>query len=218
MRKDMREATPCIGLPIAVSHGGGNTMQTSRSMFVLSTTTLMVLALPLGLGAADQAKTSSHMDPYVAGQANETALIKEVRHNLLMLPYYGVFDDLGFNVDGSTVTLTGQVNDPTLKNDAGNAVKKIKDVTNVVNNIEVLPLSPADNTIRLGAYRAIYNDPTLSVRYAYRATPPIHIIVKNGHIRLEGVVSSQADKDIIGVRVNGVPGAFAVENDLQVSK
>ena len=193
-------------------------MQTSRSMFVLSTTTLMVLALPLGLGAADQAKTSSHMDPYVAGQANETALIKEGRHNLLMLPYYGVFDDLGFNVDGSTVTLTGQVNDPTLKNDAGNAVKKIKDVTNVVNNIEVLPLSPADNTIRLAAYRAIYNDPTLSVRYAYRAAPPIHIIVKNGHIRLEGVVSSQADKDIIGVRVNGVPGAFAVENDLQVSK
>ena len=193
-------------------------MQISTSMFVLSATTLMVLTLPLSLGAADQAKTSSHMDPYVAGQANETALIKEVRHNLLMLPYYGVFDDLGFNVDGSTVTLTGQVNDPTLKNDAGNAVKKIKDVTNVVNNIEVLPLSPADNTIRLAAYRAIYNDPTLSVRYAYRATPPIHIIVKNGNVRLEGVVSSQMDKDLINVRVHSVPGAFGIENDLQVSK
>ena len=172
-------------------------MQTSRSMFVLSTTTLMVLTLPLILGAADKPKTSSHNDPYVTGPANESDLVKEIRHNLLMLPYYGVFDDLGFNVDGTTVTLTGQVNDPTLKNDAGNAVKKLKDVTNVVNNIEVLPLSPADNTIRLAAYRAIYNDPTISVRYAYRAAPPIHIIVKNGHVRLEGVVSSEADKDLI---------------------
>jgi len=179
---------------------------------------MMVLALPIGLTAADKDKTSSHMDPYVMGPANESALIKEVRHALLMLPYYGVFDDLGFNVDGSNVTLTGQVNDPTLKNDAGNAVKKIKDVTNVTNNIEVLPLSPADNTIRLAAYRAIYNDPVLSVRYAYRATPPIHIIVKNGHIRLEGVVSTQMDKDVIGVRANGVPGAFGVQNDLQISK
>jgi hyperosmotically inducible protein len=193
-------------------------MRISRSMFVLSTTTLMVLTLPLGLGAADQAKTSSHMDPYVNGPAGETALIKEVRHNLLMLPYYGVFDDLGFNVDGGTVTLTGQVNDPTLKNDAGNAVKKIKDVSNVVNNIEVLPLSPADNSVRLAAYRAIYNDPSISVRYAYRATPPIHIIVKNGNVRLEGVVSSEADKDLINVRVHSVPGAFSIQNDLQVSK
>ena len=193
-------------------------MQISRSMFALSTAALIVLTLPLGLAAADKAKTSSHMDPYVNGPASESDLVKEVRHNLLMLPYYGVFDDLGFNVDGSTVTLSGQVNDPTLKNDAGNAVKKIKDVTNVINNIEVLPLSPADNSVRLAAYRAIYNDPTLSVRYAYRATPPIHIIVKNGNIRLEGVVSSQMDKDLINVRVHSVPGAFTIQNDLQVSK
>jgi hyperosmotically inducible protein len=178
----------------------------------------MMFVLPFALGAADKAKMSSHQDPYMNGPANEGDLMKQVRHNLLMLPYYGVFDDLGFNVEGSTVTLTGQVNDPTLKNDAGSAVKKIKDVTNVVNNIEVLPLSPADNSVRLAAYRAIYNDPTLSVRYAYRATPPIHIIVKNGNIRLEGVVSSQMDKDLINVRVHSVPGAFNIENDLQVSK
>ena len=172
-----------------------------------------------GLNAADKDKsTSSHMDPYTAGSVNESALIKEIRHNLLMLPYYGIFDDLGFNVNGGTVTLTGQVNNPTLKNDAGNAVKKIKDVSNVVNNIEVLPLSPADNGIRLATYRAIYNDPTLSTRYGYRAAPSIHIIVKNGHVRLEGVVDSQMDKDVIGVRANGVPGVFGVENDLQVSK
>ena len=121
------------------------------------------------------------MDPYVAGPANEGDLIREVRHNLLMLPYYGVFDDLGFNVNGSTVTLTGQVSNPALKDDAGSAVKKLKDVSNVVNNIEVLPLSPDDNNLRVAVYRAIYNDPSLSVRYGYRAAPPIHIIVKNGH-------------------------------------
>lgn len=193
-------------------------MRISRPMFMLSATSLLVFILPIGLGAADKAKTSSHMDPYVNGPASESDLAKQVRHNLLMLPYYGVFDDLGFNVNGSSVTLTGQVNDPTLKRDAGDAVKKIKDVSNVVNNIEVLPLSPADNTVRLAAYRAIYNDPTLSVRYAYRATPPIHIIVKNGNIRLEGVVASQMDKDLINVRVHSVPGAFSIENDLQVSK
>ncbi len=96
------------------------------------------------------------MDPYYGGPASESDLVKQVRHNLLMLPYYGVFDDLGFNVVGTTVTLTGQVNDPVLKSDAGNAVKKIKDVSNVVNDIEVLPLSPADNAVRLAAYRAIY--------------------------------------------------------------
>ena len=193
-------------------------MRISRSMFFLSTTTLMALILPLGLAAADKAKTSSHMDPYYGGPASESDLVKQVRHNLLMLPYYGVFDDLGFNVEGTTVTLTGQVNDPVLKSDAGNAVKKIKDVSNVVNDIEVLPLSPADNAVRLAAYRAIYNDPTLSVRYAYRATPPIHIIVKNGNVRLEGIVASEMDKDLINVRVHSVPGAFSIENDLQVSK
>lgn len=193
-------------------------MRVCKLIFAVAGAVAIFWALPGPLNAADKDKTPSHMDPYVAGPANENALIKEVRHSLLMLPYYGVFDDLGFNVNGSTVTLTGQVNDPVLKSDAANAVKNIKDVTNVINNIEVLPLSPADNAVRLATYRAIYNDPTLSVRYAYRATPPIHIIVKNGHVRLEGVVASQADKDIIGVRANSVPGAFSVENDLQVSK
>jgi hyperosmotically inducible periplasmic protein len=190
-------------------------MPVSRSGFAALAIAVMI---PLCLSAADKDKKLSHMDPYVNGPADESAIAKEVRHNLLMLPYYGVFDDLGFSVNGSQVTLSGQVNNPTLKSDAGNAVKKVKDVTNVVNNIEVLPLSPADNSIRIAAYRAIYNDPSISVRYAYRATPPIHIIVKNGHIRLEGVVSTEMDKNLIGIRANSVPGAFSVENDLQVSK
>jgi hyperosmotically inducible protein len=193
-------------------------MKISKSIFVPLTIAAMISLVPAALAAAEKDKSSAHMDPYMTGPANEGDLVKEVRHNLLMLPYYGVFDDLGFSVDGNTVTLTGQVNDPTLKNDAGNAVKKLKDVGNVVNNIEVLPLSPADNTVRVAAYRAIYNDPSLSVRYAYRAAPPIHIIVKNGNLRLEGVVANQMDKDLINVRVHSVAGAFTIQNDLQVSK
>jgi hyperosmotically inducible protein len=133
-----------------------------------------------------------------------------------MLPYYGVFDDLGFNVNGSTITLTGQVTRPTLKDDAGSAVKNVEGVTNVVNNIEVLPLSPVDDGIRLATYRAIYGDPSLSTRYAYRAAPSIHIIVKNGNVRLEGVVANAMDKQIAGMRAKGVSGVFDVENDLRV--
>jgi hyperosmotically inducible protein len=157
-----------------------------------------------------------HQDPYVNGTADETKIAKEVRHELVMLPYYGVFDDIGYSVNGSTVTLVGEVTRPTLKSDAGNVVKRIEGVTNVVNNIEVLPLSPDDDRIRMATYRAIYGDPSLSIRYGYRAVSSIHIIVKNGHVRLEGVVANEGDKNIAGIRANAVPGAFSVENDLRV--
>jgi len=156
------------------------------------------------------------MDPWTRGPANESDLVQKIRHNILMLPYYGVFDDLGFRVDGGTVTLLGEVVRPTLKSDAENAVKKIPGVTSVVNSIEVLPLSPDDDQIRFAAYRAIYGDEGLAPRYAYSATQAIHIIVKNGHIRLEGVVANEMDKNLIGIRANGVHNAFSVENDLKV--
>ncbi len=178
-----------------------------------------LLVVSLALPAQDKDKDKdkhTHYDPYVRGPVDENNLIKEVRHNLLMLPYYGVFDDLGFNVQGSTVTLTGQVTRPTLKDDAGSAVKKISGVTSVVNNIEVMPLSPNDDGIRMAAYRAIYGDQTLNTRYAYSAAPSIHIIVKNGNVRLEGVVANAMDKQIAGMRAKGVSGAFDVQNDLQV--
>jgi hyperosmotically inducible protein len=103
-----------------------------------------------------------------------------------------------------------------LKSDAAGVLKRVEGVTNVVNNIEVLPLSPDDDRIRIATYRAIYGDPALSTRYGYRALPSIHIIVKNGHVRLEGVVANTGDKDIAGIRANGVSGAFSVENDLRV--
>src|SRR5207237_3070350 len=106
-------------------------------------------------------------------------LVREIRHQLLTLPYYGVFDDLAFRVDpDGTVTLMGAVTRPTLKSDAENVVKRIEGVTNVVNNIEVLPPSTMDDQIRMAAYRAIYGDPALSTRYGFRSVPPIHIIVK----------------------------------------
>jgi len=162
------------------------------------------------------AAAAQHQDPYTSGKADEARLIREVRHELVMLPYYGVFDDLGFTAQGETVTLVGEVVRPTLKSDAENVVKRIEGVSQVINRIEVLPVSPNDDRIRMAAYRAIYGDSTLSTRYGYRAVPSIHIIVKNGNIRLEGVVANEGDKNIAGIRAKGVQGAFAVDNQLRV--
>ncbi len=157
-----------------------------------------------------------HDSVFMQGDADESRIAREVRHQLLMLPYYGVFDDLAFRVDGGTVYLLGAVTRPTLQSDAENAVKRIEGVERVINQIEVLPPSPMDDQIRLAEYRAIYGDPTLSTRYGFRSIPPIHIIVKNGHVDLEGVVASDADRNIINVRANGVPNVFSVTNNLQV--
>ena len=142
---------------------------------------------------------------------------KEVRHELVMLPFLTVFDNLAYRVDGYNVTLLGQVTKPTLKSDSERAVKKIEGVEKIDNQIEVLPLSPMDDRLRLSLYRAIYGYPALQ-RYAMPVIKPIRIIVKNGHVTLEGVVDSDADKNIAGIRAKGVPGAFSVTNNLVVSK
>ncbi len=144
-------------------------------------------------------------------------LVKEVRHELVMLPYYNVFDNLAYKVDGSTVTLMGQVTRPTLKSDAERVVKGIEGVEKVVNKIEVLPVSPNDDRIRMAVYRAIYGQAALQ-RYSLQAVPPIHIIVNNGNVTLEGVVSAEADKNIANVQANGVAGVFGVKNNLRVEK
>jgi hyperosmotically inducible protein len=177
------------------------------------------LLLPSEGTAADKDKNSkqeSHDDPFVPGGAGEARLVREIRHQLVMLPYFGVFDDIGFRVDGGAVTLLGAVTRPTLKSDAGNVVKRIEGVTQVNNKIEVLPLSTMDDQIRLAVYRAIYGDPSLSTRYGYRALPSIHIIVRNGQLTLEGVVATEADKNLINLRANGVPNVFSVTNNLRV--
>jgi hyperosmotically inducible protein len=147
--------------------------------------------------------------------AGEDRITHEVRHELVMLPYYGVFDNLAYRVDGHTVTLLGQVTRPTMKSDAGNVVKRIEGVEKVDNQIQVLPLSPMDDRLRIAAYRAIYGHPGLD-RYAMQAVPPIHIIIDNGKLTLEGVVANQGDKDMANIRANTVSGVFSVVNNLRV--
>ncbi|HYO80204.1 MAG TPA: BON domain-containing protein [Bryobacteraceae bacterium] len=141
--------------------------------------------------------------------------VREIRHELVMLPYYGVFDNLVYRVDGYKVTLMGQVTRPTLKTSAERVVKDIEGVETVTNNIEVLPNSPNDDRIRLAVYRAIYGHTALN-RYALNAVPPIHIIVKNGQVTLEGVVANEGDRNIANLQANGVSGVFSVTNNLRV--
>jgi len=146
----------------------------------------------------------------------QQAISREVRHRLVLLPYYSVFDNLAYRVDGDKVILEGQVTRPTLKSDAEGVVKNIPGVSSVTNNIEVLPLSPLDDQIRRATYRAIYGDSGLS-RYGIQAVPPIHIIVKNGNVTLEGVVDSDSDRNLAGLRASQVPNVFSVKNNLVVS-
>lgn len=145
----------------------------------------------------------------------EMRIKKEVRHELLMLPYIGVFDNLAFQVQGGTVTLIGQVVRPVDKSDAQNAVKGIEGVSQVVNNIQVLPPSQMDDGLRLRLFHAIYGFPSLQ-RYDLGVIKPIRIIVNSGHVTLEGVVDSEADKNTAGIRANSVSGVFSVTNNLQV--
>jgi BON domain-containing protein len=143
-------------------------------------------------------------------------IIKEVGHQLRMLPYTGPFDYLSYKVDGFTVTLLGVVVRPSNKSDAESAVKHIEGVEKVDNQIEILPPSPMDDGIRRSMYRAIYGYPALQ-RYSHVPQKPIRIIVKGGHVTLEGVVDSEGDKNIAGIRANGVPNVFSVTNNLQVA-
>lgn len=141
---------------------------------------------------------------------------EEVRHQIVMLPYLDVFDNIAYKVDGNAVTLLGQVTRPTLKKDAENAVKRIEGVERVDNQIEVLPVSPNDDRLRLNLFRAIYGYGPLQ-KYALPVIKPIRIIVKSGHATLEGVVDSEADKNMVKIRANGVHGVFSVTNNLTVT-
>lgn len=154
--------------------------------------------------------------PSEVSPQTESRIGREVRHEILMLPYYDVFDVIGYKVHGANVTLTGAVVRPTTKSDAEGAVKHIEGVQSVDNQIEVLPPSSMDDGLRLRLFRAIYGFPSLE-KYDLGTIKQIRIIVKNGRVRLEGVVDSQADKDTIGVRANTVPGIFEVQNNLQVA-
>jgi hyperosmotically inducible protein len=145
----------------------------------------------------------------------EKPLAEKVRHELVMLPYYNVFDNLQYQVNGNEVTLSGQVTRPVLKSDAENVVKHIAGVAAVHNNIEVLPLSPMDDQIRRAEFRSIYSKAPLS-RYGYGPVPPIHIIVRNGNVTLTGFVNNEMDRNIANIAANQVAGVFSVTNNLQV--
>ena len=155
---------------------------------------------------------SANMD-----QGPVSKLEKEVRHELVMLPYYSVFDDLTFEVNGSTVILNGKVTKPALKDDAGKVVKNIEGVERVDNRIEVLPLSPNDDRIRAATFRAVYSALQLN-RYALQAVPPIHIIVENGNVTLEGVVANSVDRDVANLQAQHVSGVFSVTDHLRVEE
>ncbi|MFZ0293535.1 MAG: BON domain-containing protein [Candidatus Sulfotelmatobacter sp.] len=147
---------------------------------------------------------------------SQERITREVRHELLMLPYFDVFDYIAYKVDGSTVTLLGQVVRPVLKSDAENAVKHIEGVEKVNNQIEILPPSPMDEGLRIRLFRAIYEYAPLE-KYALGIQKPIRIIVKSGRVTLEGVVDNEADKNLVSMRANTVPGIFSVTNNLQVA-
>ncbi len=151
-------------------------------------------------------------------QAGERAayeqLEKKVRKELVTLPWYGVFDNLAYEIDGSTVTLSGQVVQPSTRKDAERRVKRLAGVERVVNNIEVLPLSSFDDSIRVSAYRTLFGWNSPLFRYGRGANPSIHIVVERGHLTLEGVVSTEGDRRLANALVNSIPGVFSVTNNL----
>jgi hyperosmotically inducible protein len=190
-----------------------------RRVLHVSLAVVLILGMA-GLAAAQssgQAMQSSATGNVDTNSRMAQRIVKEVRHELVMLPQLSVFDYLAYKVDGSTVTLLGQVRNAVLKDDAEHAVKHIEGVEKVDNQIEILPASFNDDRIRRQVARAIFNQPRL-FNYAVQSNPPIHIIVKNGRVDLEGVVRDKGDKDVAGIMANGVPGVFAVQNNLQVEK
>jgi len=178
-----------------------------------------VLFVGSGLAADLNKPSKDHNDAFTAGPENESQLARQVRHNLLTLPYYSIFDDIAFKIDGSVVTLEGACPpEPPwdIKSDAESAVKRVPGVTKVINNIRELPLSPMDWQIRRAVAQAIYGSSEIGTRYGYQALPSIHIIVDNGHVTLEGVVDNQFDDTLIRTRANTVPNVFSVTDNLVV--
>jgi hyperosmotically inducible protein len=171
-------------------------------------TLFALLAIATGSALAAPVATN---EPVVS----QEQLMKKVRHELVMLPYYGIWDNLAYKVEGNTVTLYGQVVHPTTRTDAGRRVAKIKGVEQVVNKIETLPLSSFDDSLRVRAYRALVRAGGL-YRYMIGTNPSIHIIVNRGQLTLEGVVSNKGDSRLAYITARGVSGAFAVVNNLRI--
>ena len=194
-------------------NGKGTEMRKTFSCLLGVTLCLTVAATALAQQSGGQTVAGSKSS--AANQRMQDRLTREVYHELVMLPQLSIFDNLSYKVDGGTVTLIGQVRNAVLKGDAEKAVKHIEGVQHVNNQIEILPPSGNDERIRREVARAIFNDDRL-FPYSMGALPPIHIVVKGGHVNLEGVVNSEGDKNEAGIRANGVPGVFSVQNNLRV--
>lgn len=183
---------------------------------------LLSLGLCMGVVAAHgqtgNAQSGSNAQQSNGLQRSEQRITREVHHELVMLPQLTIFDNLKYQVNGSEVTLQGEVVHAVLKDEAQNAVKKIEGVEKVNNQIDILPPSPMDDRIRLKVAHALFGNDSPLFRYALGALPPIHIIVKSGHVTLEGVVDSDSDKNLAYTKANGVPGVFSVTNNLVVQK
>ena len=183
-------------------------------MMSIWTTSVLLAAGLLASSAAGLAQSKNGgPEP---GSANYSRwLTEEVRHQLVLVPFLTVFDNLQYFVNGTVVTLQGEVTNGAVKDDAGRAVKGIEGVTKVINNIQFLPVSPMDDQIRRAEFHAVYGEPQLE-KYASGTLLPIHILVSGGHVTLEGTVLNQSDKDLINVRANSVPNVFSVTNNLRV--
>ena len=187
-----------VHILLSVRRSRNNMKNTNKTLIIAALTT----ALSLTSAMAQPATKTDNLE-------------KKVRHELLMMPYFSVFDNLSFRVDNGVVTLMGEVTRPTLRSDAQRLIERTEGVKTVVNTIEVLPLSPFDDRIRLATYRAIYGYGPLQ-RYGLGTQPSIRIIVKNGNVSLEGIVNNAMDRNLANIRANQVPGVSSVSNDLQI--
>lgn len=177
-------------------------MKTFRKRLVAIVASLAIMTATAFIASAQQ-------------NSDDSRTANKVRKELVTLPYYGVFDNLAYKVEGGTVTLYGQVVDAVTRKDAERRVKKIEGVEQVVNNIQVLPVGGFDNTIRVRTYRALARTGGL-YRYFLGANPSLHIIVNRGHVTLEGVVSNRGDSNLAYITARGIPGVFSVTNNLRV--
>ena len=170
---------------------------------------LMMAAALLGVGMGCAAANTG-------GTYSDAAIAQKLTHEIRMYPWYTIFDNINFQVNEGAVELAGEVSEPYKKADLGRIAQKVPGVTSLSNDLKVLPLSPMDNQLRFQVARAIYRDPVLS-RYGMQVVPPIHIIVDNGHVTLEGVVSTEMEKNVAGIRANGAGLSFGqVTNNLRV--
>jgi hyperosmotically inducible protein len=206
----VREAKQCAKFRVTFDNLGYMHRASCRTF------ALLLANCPILAGPSLHAQHPPAAKPVIAEpKTEESQLSHEIRHQLIVLPYYSVFDYITFALDGDKVTLTGYVLRPTLRTDAEVAVKSLEGVSSVKNLVEVLPKSPTDDDSRRAVYRAVFEDSTLQ-RYAVSEVPVIHIILRNGEVTLEGAVATEAEKNLASTRASGVSGISSVKNNISI--